>query len=274
VPPKPKLATLARRRKYTRDRNGRFATTGSAGPSLGALAAGRHRASPKPKEKAPPQSQARAAERRLRAVFGDRLHVQDQNHPAVRQHLVDLDGLPEQHKRRLAHWFAESDGGGIWIADRPHVLDAVGREDMRRKFAGGPADIAAGMYFNVERVLSLTTQQARSESPARHEAGHAFDDSLHWASVNPRYPFRAAAARAARRGQLLPYFSQQPADDRNRGLRETFAESYALWTIHRNAPDRALRIATGLGAPTETAKQRAAAHDLGRDIGDWFDTLA
>ncbi|EFC79018.1 hypothetical protein, partial [Parafrankia sp. EUN1f] len=161
MPPRGRASALRvfRESQVRRDRRGRFARQNGVGGA--ANAAGRHRAG-RPATAGPTRAQADAAEARLRGYFGDRLHVEDRDHPAIRQHLVDLDRLPPQHLRRLAAWFAEYDGGGIYMADRPHVLDVLDRDEMRRKFADGRTDDAAGMYFNVERVISMTANRARS----------------------------------------------------------------------------------------------------------------
>jgi hypothetical protein len=270
---RPKLGDLARKtRTYKRDGRGRFAHTASSGPDASAIGIGRRREPGRHRAGRPPAAHEEA-ERRLRQRFGaDRIHVADRDDPAVRKALVDLDRLPADHQERLARHLSGVDGGGILIG-RGMAMDvyrAHGRQDLIERGWGQPtARSAVGLYQYGPRVIAIGTVETGSPSTAQHEAGHALDHALGNPSQNRRFPVWHAVSRARHYDLLFDYFAQANGD----GQRETFAEGYALWNAHRDAPDRARRIAEGLGAPVDNPKLRGESEKLGRTLGDFFDTL-
>lgn len=258
----PKLAHLARR-KWKRDRLGRFAATTDA--------AGKHRADgSQPTPKPPSKAEVRAAERKLRGIFAGRLHVRDLDHPAVQKNLVDLASLPDAHLRRIARHMQGKDTGGVYMAARRIVADIPPQPELRAEIGAVPnIQQAAGLAAYQPRALIVGVGRPLMSSTARHEGGHMLDASLRFPSTNPRFPFRPAIERAQKSRLLHSYFMTPGG----RGVREAFAESYALWNEHRDAPDRALKIAEGLYMPTRDPRDRAEALRLGRIVGEFFDTL-
>ncbi|KEZ35849.1 hypothetical protein [Frankia sp. CeD] len=264
---RPKLAHLARR-TYKRDRLGRFATTDHGDASaigFGRRKEGRHRAGRTPAD-------WEQAEQRLRGVYGDRLRVAGREHPAVRQALIDLDVMPEDHKRRLAEHFRGVDGGGILIGKgrAMDVYRAHNRQDLIDKVWGTPLGRrAVGLYITTPRVMAVGTDETGSPSAAQHEAGHALDHALRFPSQNRKLPVWYTVARARHHNLLHDYFAQPGGE----GQRESFAEGYALWNAYRHDPDRTRKIADGLGAPVNDPKYRGESERLGRTLGEFFDTL-
>lgn len=271
---RPKLASLAarRNRKYKRDKDGRFATTSGADAAEHRRnPEGQHRAAnARPVQTPPTEAEARAAHARLRTIFGNRLHVRDTDNPRVRQHLVDLDRLPEAHKKRLARHARGVTGGGIYLSGQGNVLDVANRDDLRAAYGDDPlVKQAAGLTSYPHRTVMIGVRTSMSVSTAQHESGHLLDQALGIPSLDNRYPFRSIIERARRDGFLAPYFTQPGGI----GVRESFAEGYALWNQYRDAPDRNLQIATRLGAPARSGRDRAEAERMGRQIAEFFDTL-
>lgn len=266
----PKLAHLAarRNRKYKRDRNGRFATTSSSGP---ADAAGQHRASrDRPAPKPPAKADVRAAEKKLRGIFGDRLHVRDQDDPIVQKNLVDLASLPDAHLQRMNRHMQGKATGGVYMAARRIVSDIPPQPELRAEIGAVPNIVqAVGLAAYPPRALIVGIGRPLMSATAKHEGGHMLDATLRFPSTNPQLPFRPAVERAQKARRLHKYFLTPGG----RGLREAFAESYAIWNEHRDSPDRALRIAEGLYMPTRDPRDRVEAIRLGTIIGDFMDTL-
>ncbi|MCK9896958.1 hypothetical protein [Frankia sp. AgB32] len=264
---RPKLAHLAR--TYKRDARGRFARTSSAGSDtaaiLGRRKEGRHRAGRTPHE-------YEQAEQRLRAVYGDRLRVKDRDDPAVQKALIDLDAMPEDHKRRLARHFAGVEGGGLLIAKGRaiDVYKAHGRQDLIDQVWGHrDGQIALGMYTSRTRVAAIGTIDGGGASTAQHEAAHALDHALGWPSQNRKLPVWPAVKQARWHDILHWYFAQE----HGKGQQESFAEGYVQWNKHRDDPNRNRKIAEGLGAPNGKTGYDAEVERLGRRLSEFFDTL-
>lgn len=270
---RPKLGDLARSaRTYKRDSRGRFAHTANSGPDASAIGIGRRKEPGRHRAGRPPAAHEEA-ERRLRQRFGaDRIHVADRDHPAVRQALIDLDAMPVDHQERIARLLAGEPGGGILIG-KGRAMDVYRthrRQDLIDKVWGTPLGRdAVGLYMSGPRVLAIGTDETSSPSVAQHEAGHALDHALGFPSQNRKLPVWPAVSRGRHYGLLHRYYAQ----DQGVGQRESFAEAYAGWNAWRHDPDRARKIAAGLGAPVDDPKLGGESERLGRTLGDFLDTL-
>ncbi len=262
---RPKLADLARRR-YTRDSRGRFAR--SAGADIGA--ARKPRIVVHPRRPTPSRQAADDARTRLGRMFGSQLRAEGMNDPQVRQHLVDLASLPETHLRRMDGYFSGAAGGGIYMAADPRITQVARRPDLERaaERLGVDLDAQSGLAVSGHyRMLILTNSPSISVATAKHEFGHMVDYALGSPSLDDRYPIRRIVDE--HRKHLADYYAQ----DGDAGYHETFAEGYALWHTHRDAPDRDLRIGAGLGLPTRTRRQRDRATEAGRTLGEFYESL-
>jgi Flp pilus assembly pilin Flp len=83
------------------------------------------------------------------------------------------------------------------------------------------------LYLRDHKVVVVVPERP---GDAVHEAAHALDDARGGESGSPEF-VRARDAEIAR-GSLEPYLVQTGSADR-RGQRETYAESYEMYTTHR-----------------------------------------
>lgn len=225
------------------------------------------------KKKATDRPRARAPKLDLRRFYGDQLTVTEQDTPIVQRHLADLARIPDAH-HSVFKAFAKSNGGGIYIGDRPLPdLDQAG--DLRGvRPRGHPAgstwDKVGGAYRSKSTKALIASAPSGSESVAAHEFGHALDDAL--GNASNKKSFRAIVLDAQKAG-MSPYYMQPGVA----GQEETWAEAYAAWVIHQGEPDQAIWIGRALGlpyGPAEAIGARLAQHFKDLPVGSRHDVRA
>ncbi|WP_147471496.1 anthrax toxin lethal factor-related metalloendopeptidase [Nocardia stercoris] len=178
----------------------------------------------------------------LSAIYGDRLRVTG-NRRRTRQHLRDLERIPDSFHNKLLEHFASHPEGGIDIIDGTvtQIMTDLRGVTPRGWPPGQTWDNVPGLYRTTTHQVALGSKGEHDTlSLALHETGHAFDAALGTASESAE--FRQLYDRM---DGLNPYFAQ-PGDA---GRSETFAEGFDCWVYNRNMPPnyRAYAIADGLG---------------------------
>jgi len=162
----------------------------------------------------------KATDPRLIGRFGERLHVKDESHPAVQQHLRDLTRVPPSLSKAVQDARVEIHVGTGGVSDQNHLSYLQGVQP-RGWEEGATWDNVAGAYVTSGKKVVACTGRGSSASIALHEYGHAVGDVLGWDGSDELIEHHK------RLHEKLTSYLQQDGPGGLAGRQELFAEGTA-----------------------------------------------
>lgn len=178
---------------------------------------------------------------RLLGIYGDRLHIDPLAGAEGREHIHDLEAIPDAFHARVDRLMSKNPVGGIFVGNKPVPELSPQSAELRRVRPRGWAETQTwssvpGAFLTEHSQLLIGGGGAGhgSSSIAGHEFGHAFHATL---PRDDKLDFERLFEQIEDLTRMNPYFTR--AGNPGGTIQEGFAESFAGWAATRGDRNKA-----------------------------------